>query len=286
MRKIINRKCLSFLTAFSVLLILFSVNISPAFAEGTKTEKQHIFDEAELLSGTEKQTLEEKSIQYGEDAGIDMVVLTHNDSHAEDPETYIENFYDENDDIYTDGVFLLIDMYNREVFIEGYGTAETYIHSKRINTIIDEITPDLKSENYVGAIETFFQDSNAYMKDDSEVNNDHNYNSSYTDYETGENTGNAADSILQSIWFQILISLIIGGITVGIMAYNAGGKMTAGGNTYIDAGNSGLIGRRDDYIRTTVTRVRKPKENNTNSGGFTGGISSGGHSHSSGGGKF
>jgi uncharacterized protein len=75
------------------------------------------------------------------------------------------------------------------------------------------------------------------------------------------------------------------------MAFNSGGRMTAGSSNYMEQNNSGLIGRRDDYIRTQVTRVRKPQNNNSggggfNAGGFRGGMSGGGRSHSSGGGKF
>lgn len=67
--------------------------------------------------------------------------------------------------------------------------------------------------------------------------------------------------------------------------------MTAGSANYIEQNNSGLIGRRDDYVRTQVTRVRKPQNNSNNGGGFNaggfrGGVSGGGRSHSSGGGKF
>ena len=74
--------------------------------------------------------------------------------------------------------------------------------------------------------------------------------------------------------------------------------MTAGSRDYLDRSKSGLIGRRDQYIRSTVTRVRKPTQNHTSSGsrggsrggfssgGFRGGRSSGGRSHSSGGRKL
>jgi uncharacterized protein len=61
--------------------------------------------------------------------------------------------------------------------------------------------------------------------------------------------------------------------------------MTVSGNNYIDSEHSGLIGRRDDYIRTHVTRIHKPQDNN-NGGGGGGGISAGGHSYNGGGGKF
>ena len=39
------------------------------------------------------------------------------------------------------------------------------------------------------------------------------------------------------------------------LAYNSGGNMSVGGRDYLDRSRKGLIGRRDHYIRSTVTRV-------------------------------
>lgn len=302
MKILLKNRLIHLLSGLCILLVLLFAHTSLALAQEDSTSNPHIYDDAGLLSTTDKESLEKESIEYGKDAGIDMIVLTHDDSSAKDGVVYIEDFYDSNH--YKDCVILLIDMANRKVVIEGYGTAETYIHSKRGDVIREAITPDLTSGNYFNAIETFFKDSDAYMKDDSELNTNHDYNNSSTEnsdtssnYDASSNgnsgytnnsstTDNTVDNILQNIWFQLLVSLIIGGIVVGTMAANSGGRMTAGSNNYIDEGNSGLIGRRDDYIRTTVTRVKKPTQNNTNSGGFSGGISSGGSSHSTSSGSF
>jgi uncharacterized protein len=90
-----------------------------------------------------------------------------------------------------------------------------------------------------------------------------------------------------NIWVLLAAALVIGAVAVGIMAFNAGGRMTVNGNSYIDPNHSGLIGRSDDYIRTQVTRVHKPQNNsNNNFGGGSGGISSGGSSHSTSSGSF
>jgi uncharacterized protein len=262
----------------------------------------HVYDDADLLSTSEIKNLEELCTEYGEASGIEIMILTHNDSTAVYAEDYIENFEDKLP--IGDRVYILVDMYNRVVFMEGYGLAETYIHSKRINTIIEEITPSLSDGEYYDAFVTYIKKSATYMKDDSELNEDHDYsaqkpqsnnpNADYYDetYPPNYNSnGNKADNIIRNVWFQLAISILIGIIAVSIMAYNSGGKMTTGGNTYMDPNHSGLIGRRDDYLRTQVTRVRKPQNNNNsgggfNAGGFRGGTSSGGRSHSSGGGKF
>ena len=89
-------------------------------------------------------------------------------------------------------------------------------------------------------------------------------------------------------WFQIIASLTIAGIAVSVMAYNSGGRITVNEGTYRDFSNSRVIERNDNYIRTSVTKRRKPSDDNQNSGGSGGGggVSSGGHSHSGSRGSF
>ena len=242
----------------------------------------HIYDEAGLLSTLEYEELEKMCTEYGEEAGIEIFILTHKNPHALDADTYIEEFEAQLEA--GDRVLLLVDMYHREVVIHGYGLAQTYIHSKRIDLILEEVGPNLTNEEYVKAFKTYIKMSANYMKDDSQINTDHNY--VYPEYQ------NSSKDLFTNVWFQLIVSLILGAVVVGIMAYHSSGKMTAGSANYLDPKNSGLIGRRDYYLRTHVTRVRKPKENHnhhrggSNSGGFRGGVSSAGRSHSSGSRKF
>jgi uncharacterized protein len=188
-------------------------------------------------------------------------------------------------------------MNDRFIWIQGYGLAETYIHSKRIDKIYEAMEGPMGDGDYVEAFATYIKKSAAYMEDDTDLNWDHDYSASspqsgdaYYDY-----YGDGRNDLWTSWWFQLIVSLILGGVIVGTMAYHSSGKMTTGGYTYMDRNHSGLIGRRDQYLRTRVTRVRRPKENTTishgkgggfNAGGFRGGVSSGGRSHSSGGGRF
>lgn len=286
-----------------MLLSIFLVNTKYSAASETTETYQHVYDEAGLLSTKEISDLEEMCITYGDDAGIEIMILTHNESNAPYIEDYIEDFEDTLP--VGDRVYLALDMVERDVFMEGYGLAETYIHSKRISVILAEMKPFLSDGDYYKAFSIYIERSAAYMSDDSELNYDHDYSvgtpqsndpkGQYYD-ETWPSEYNSSNNevvtILSNMWVQLLIAVAIGAITVGIMAYNSGGRMTAGGNNYLDQNHSGLIGRRDDYIRTTVTRIRKPQNNQNNggggfnAGGFRGGVSGGGRSHSSGGGKF
>ncbi|MDF2539929.1 MAG: hypothetical protein K0S76_2950 [Herbinix sp.] len=299
--KIMN-KVISLLFILVLCFTLLPVFINKASAKAEETSSgavvteyiQHIYDEAGLLSTEDLASLEDMCIEYGEEAGIDFFVLTHNNSNAVDGDKYIENFVDRTD--YDNSVILLVDMYHRDVVLQGYGLAETYLHSGRLDDIRYEITDYLTNANYAKAFKIFIEDSAAYMKDDSDLNYDHDYsydqNGNYTGSYSPETQYNdtTPEDVLTNPIFQLVTSLIIGGIVVGVMVYNSGGKMTTGGQTYLDRNHSGLIGRRDNYIRTTVTRVRKPTQNNKpggfNAGGFRGGMSIGGHSHSSSRGKF
>ncbi len=290
------------LLLMATLISLTTANVYAAETENSEIN-QHIYDEAGLLSTTEVNDLEQMCIDYGTEAGIDIMILTHNDPDAVYAEDYIEEFEDQLP--VGDRVYLLIDMNKRVVFMEGYGKAETYIHSKRIDTIIEELTPDLSAGNYFDACAIYIKSSAAYMSDDSELNYDHDYTAgtpqssdpNAPNYdETWPSDRNSGSSelidIISNVWVQLIAAVTIGLITVSIMAYNSSAKMTAGSSNYIESNNSGLIGRRDDYVRTQVTRVKKPQNNNNNSsggfnaGGFRGGSSGGGRSHSSGGGHF
>lgn len=245
-----------YLPLLAVLCIVLSVAFAPVGLVAAKTsgEIQHIYDEAGLLSTSELANLEELCIEYSKKDDFDIIILTHNDSSAVDGEIYIENFIDKHQ--YLDSVVLLVDMAKRDVVLESYGEIQDEITTSRGDSIIDQITPPLHNGEYSVAFKKFILSSDNYM----------NYVPLYF-----------------NPLIQLVVALVIGGIVVGVMAYNSGGKMTAGGATYMNPNDSGLIGRRDDYIRTMVTRVRKP-QNNGGSGG--GGVSAGGLSHTTSRGKF
>lgn len=303
-----RKKFLGFILILSLILVNF-ITGDTAIALATSSNDRRVFDEAGLLTDYEISELELLCQEYGENAGIEIFILTHNDPKATYPERYIEDFEDQLP--VGDRVYFLYDVSRKEIFMEGYGLAEIYIHSKRIDNIFDHMEDDIRNKSYYDAFETYINMSADYMSDDSELNYDHDYiydnppkdfdsDNQYSydeyDYDRYYQDERMEENILYNIWFQLFASLVIGGVVVGVMAYNSSGKMTAGSKDYLDCGKSGLIGRRDHYIRSTVTKVRKPSQNTSsrsggsrggfNSGGFRGGSSSGGRSHSSGGRKL
>ena len=249
--------------------------VSPLFTSviAAPSEKQRIYDFAGLLSEEQVKDLEEIASKYSSKRNTDMVILTSNDMKGKDVVKYMEDFYDEKalgyDKPHGNCAILTIDMQNREVYLAGFYKAEEYLDDGRLDLIRNKITPDLSKGDYYNAFYDFIKTSYKYM---------------------GIRPGVNPNNILFDLWFQIIASLATAGIVVGVMAYNSGGRVTVKESTYRDFGNSRILQRKDDYIRTTVTKVKKPSQKSSSGGssigGGGGGVSSGGHSHSGSRGSF
>lgn len=250
---------------FFVFFFFFSFSIMTGTA--ASPDKQRIYDYANLLSKDDVEELETLSAQLSEKRETDFIILTTNDTEGKDVVKYMQDFYEEQalgyDKPHGNVAILTLDMQHREVYLAGFSKAKTYLDNERMNLIRERITPDLTDENYVKAFKTFMKKSDEYME-----------------FKPGVNPEN----ILFKWWFQLIASLSVGGLIVGIMAYNTGGRMTVYEGTYRDNENSKILNRKDQYIRTTISKHKKPSSNNSGGGG--GGITSGGHSHSGSRGSF
>lgn len=228
----------------------------------TPSSGVHVYDDAELFSQEETYSLEEYLKQTGEKAGVGIYVLTSDNSGNGTSDKYSEDFYDagcDNKTIEIDAVILHIDMEERYVNIQAYGTAERKITDTIGDQILDYIVTDLTKGRYFRACKTFADKTEYYM--------------------------NNVPFYLKA-WFHLIIALIVGGISVSVMASASGGKMTANASTYMNRAYTGIRARRDEYVRTSVTRRRKPESNGGGSSRGGGHVSSGGHSHSSAGRHF
>ena len=253
-------------------MIIFIVVSSMALGESSP--KERIYDFANLLTKEEKMELEKITDKYSSKRETDFIILTISDLMGKDIVDYMEDFYDEKglgyDKSHGNTAILTIDIKNRDIYLAGYYKAEKYLDDYRLDIIRDKISPDLSKGNYYDGFYSFIKTSYKYM---------------------GIRPGVNPENILFKFWFQVIVSLGIAGISVGVMTYNTGGRTTVNAGTYQDNTNSKIISRRDTYLRTDVTKRKKPSNNNNSGGGSSrggssGGVSRGGHSHSGSRGKF
>lgn len=261
-------------------------------------QEQFVFDYAGILTDQEITQLETLANELGAETETAFLIITANGMDGKDIVDYVGDFYDENapgyDQPYGNTAILAIDMEGRDIYLAGFKKAELYLNDQRLDLIMESITPALSQGNYYEAFAAFISNSHSYMGMEPETSRDNpgsnpDHNDGYQKYEEEYYAGGtSSDNIFFQLWFQLLVSFIVGGAVVGILTYNSGGRVTVNSGTYMNSNSSKVLHRHDRYLRKTVTRVKKPTNNKNNSGGFTGGggITGGGHSHSGSRGKF
>lgn len=277
------------LTGILFLTFFFLCISAPKVAFAS--EVTHVTDDAAIFTDTEKADLEEECKQFYENNNVDVVILTTNRIDVTRKQ-YIEDYYDSMDIVLSDAVILLINMdpNDRGVELQGYGDCEFTLSDDRVEAVLDVIVPYLSDGAYYDSMTVFLQEVDYYVNLDPTTTYQHteqdnqNYNEDYyADSQSADSGSSFATKSLRNLGIAVVIAVVI----VFIMAYNSGGRMTAGQGVYLDASHSRILGQYDHYIRTTTTRVPKPKPQNNSGGGFGGGgVSSGGHSHSGGGRSF
>jgi uncharacterized protein len=284
----------SFFVCLMAILLLLPLGVHAAAEPFDRNH--YIYDDANLLTDKEKTDLQSLAAKLGAERETAFIILTVDGTDGRELKKYVEDFYDKNgpgyDQQFGNTAIAAIDMQERDVYLAGFEKAEQYLDDSRLNMIRDQITPYLSSGDYFQAFSEFITEAHQYMGIEPDsgtgyVPGDNSGGYTGTDM-VDEPIGNGQDFTLESLffkwWVQLIIALAVGGISVGVMAYRSGGRVTVNASTYMDEERSGVLNKHDHLIRQTITRVKKP-ENNTRSGGG-GGISSGGHTHSGSSGKF
>lgn len=142
------------LALLAALLLAVSMAV-PAMASGY----YKVNDLAGILSSDEKAVLEQELQDASDHIGMDVVLLTDAEAHA-DPVAFADDFYEAGGYGTGDeksGLILFIDMYNRTVIANGAGKAIKYYTDDRLYDITDgndELYMCLGNEDYVGAVES------------------------------------------------------------------------------------------------------------------------------------
>ncbi|QGH34087.1 hypothetical protein GI584_08660 [Gracilibacillus salitolerans] len=235
---------------FFILLVFLTLLTIPVMAD-----KQYIYDDAGIFDNAKVSELEQLAKEYSEENETDFLIVTTDDPGNRDVKEYTQDFYDENTP--GDTAILTIDMSEREVYLAGFGATQEYLSDERLTQIREHITPNLSADNYTEASKQFFEKVDQYLRVSPIIN---------------------PDSIFLKTWFQLVVAIVIGGVVVGSMIFNMGGRVTVNHQTYMDPQNSRIVKKRDTYIRKSVQKTKIQKNNNRSDGGG-GGVTKGGHSH-------
>ena len=242
------------------------------FAAEENIPQQTVYDDAALLTPEEIETLESELDAAGEKTGWNILMLTTDDTNGKTTQEYGDDFFDaiaENGD----GVALLIDMDNREIYVSTGGIAIQYLTDARIDTIVNDGYEPVSEGEYEQCLSVMLKDVLAYYDEGIPSNQ----------YEETDEDITPAEYVVTSV----ILALIPGAIVFLVLVLFC--KLRNHKYTY-DAHESGTVNikKHSDVLVNTVVTHRHISENNNgnDSGRSTVHTSSSGVKHGGGGKKF
>lgn len=232
-----------------------------------------LVDSADLLSGEEKEALEDKLDSISEEYQCDVAVVTVETTDGASIRNYADDFYDYNG--YgmgegDDGILLLLDMGEREYWMTTYGLGCEVFTDRRRDRMEEAYVPYLSAEDYGEAFGIFAELCEEYLEEGVAA-------------EVYEEESGETSRILWAFG-ALIIGMILSLIITGIMRYQMKTvRKQAAASVYIKPGSMNVSGRSDLFLYSKINKAAKPKDNDSGSSLHT---SSSGRSHGGSGGSF
>lgn len=250
-------------------------------------ENEKIYDFANLLTDEEELSLYLDITNFINTHNLDMVVVTIDENNKYSSMVYADDFYDYNyfgkGKTY-DGLLMLIDMDNREVWISTTGQAILIYDDYRIDNMLDYIQPNLTNENYNRAVENFIEYSSKYASEGTPSSN-----KLYYIDENGKMQKKQSAIYVEALQSAAIFSMIITGIFIIIgVCIHKNVKKAKQANYYLDKNSVNITGKEDNFINSHTTKTYDPPSSSSSSsgGGSSSHSSSSGSSHGGGGRSF
>ncbi|MCI8391981.1 MAG: TPM domain-containing protein [Roseburia sp.] len=275
-----RRRIRAFFFVFLLIVTLGSVTVCAA---EESADGRNVYDDAGLLTQSEQKAVEEQILALKEASGWNIFAVTTSDTGGKSTMAFADDFFDEHSPEQEDGVAVVIDMDNRQIYISTCGIAIRYLTDERIERILDDAYEEITDGEYKACLSVMLDGVERYYEDGI-PNGQYNY-----DTETGK------VSRYRSITFvEFLIALALGILCSVIVWLSVVGKYRLKSPTFHydfrGNGHLDLRVREDRFINQTLTHRRIPRE--TSGGGHSSAgrssthTSSSGRSHGGGGRSF
>lgn len=249
-----------------LLIIPFSLNVS---AELLDKSLPRVVDDADILTESEENSLENKIKAITDKYDFDVVLVTADTLSGKTPMEYADDYYDYNGygaNKDRDGVLLLVSMEDRDWWISTTGYGIKVFTDEGIQKAGREFVSYLSKAEYSKGFESFLNITEDYIKKEKN--------------QTKKN-------ILIGISGSFIVALIAALITVFIFKSQLKSvKSKTNAASYEVAGSMNLTRSNDVFLYKNVSKTRKAESSSGGGGGSSTHVSSSGTSHGGGGGKF
>lgn len=157
--------------ALLIFILTFTISIMPLLAttdkETVPSDDLRVFDQTGLFTDDEFSKLEDAIATIQSTYSMDIAIVTTDNAEGKSSEAYADDFYDNNGIGYgsdADGLLLLIDMDNREIYISTCGSAIQYFTDERISTMLDNIYNYVADQKYYEGADRFLRDAKKYLE--------------------------------------------------------------------------------------------------------------------------
>ncbi len=264
-----------------IVFIIFAALLVPALTCGVSAYGGNVYDQADVLSADEESSISRKTQEIFSKYGIDIVVLIMEGSYGgKTVEQYADDFYD-NGGFYRDGLLLLINVSERDLFVSTVGKCIDIYSDYGIDLALDHVADAINSgygSNWYAGVSSFLGEVPDY----------------YSAYQNGRPIDIYKDNSLRSklkfLPVSFIISFIIALIYVsGMKASMNNVRPMTNANLCLKEGSFAVTASSDRFIRSATRVVAVASSSGSHSSGRGGSsthVSSGGVTHGGGGRKF
>lgn len=206
-----------------------------------------IYDQADLLSDAEEDALTEKLLEVSQTHNAQVIIATVASLADGDVDAYLNESYDSMGFGYGenhDGVYLLVCMDPREYRILSNGMAADAISAFDIEVIGEMIKPDLSDGDYAEAFETFTEQCDEYLSNETTFN------------------------VTKKLGFCLVIGIIAGVIVAFILkAQLKSVRKKNEANVYVKPGSMQLTVQNSYFLYRDLRRTKKESSSSSSSSG-------------------
>ena len=247
---------------------IFSLSLALPVSAVNETK---VVDMADLLDEEEENALQQQFIKIAEAYECDVAVVTTDSCQGKSPQDYTDDYYYENGYGYgqdIDGIMLMVAMEERKFHLGTRGMAIDIFTDYGLQRIDDLITPDLSDGEYYKAFKKFGKLAEEFIV---EAKTKEPYSEAHPYKEK------------MGLGLRLLISLIAGLVAAAIVLAVLFGQLRSvrtkrEAQDYVRDGSFHVNRKRDLYLYSTVTRIKKEKPqsggsstHSTSDGGRAGG---------------
>ena len=229
----------------SITIVLALLLAAPLFA------RDRVFDNAGLLSTSEKTTLEQRMEEISSTYNFELVIVTEEDIGSTLLYRYADDFIDANGFGTLNDVSILLQVTaERDYDLGAYGRGKKILNNTAFNKLEKDVVRHLKNDDYNRAYNTFVSVWEEFLILEAKGRSHNFFLANHT-------------TLIIVAWV-IALFVALGIVKAWKMQMNTA-RLKTEADLYITPGSLSFTQKQDNFLYSTVTKKEKPRESSSSS---------------------